>query len=221
MGYYASSTLDFIGLQYISAGLERLILFSYPTFTLIFGAVFFGLRISRRDVAALALCYLGIAVAFAHDLHIAQDMGAVWIGGGFVLASSLCHATYLTGSGRIIPALGAQRFTALAMLVSSGAILLHFLLTHSVHALDQPKPVYALAVAMAIFSTVLPVFAQSAAIKQLGAGKAALFGCIGPIATIGMSWWILDEPISMWQLVGAALVVIGVLLAGKKMRRIS
>ena len=216
LGYYGASIFDFIGLHYISAGLERLILFSYPTLTLVFGAVFFGQRISRRDVMSLLLCYVGIAAAFAHDLHIATDTTTVLIGAGFVLASSICYASYLVGSGRIIPVLGASRFTALAMLVSTGATLIHFLITQPLSALEQPWQVYALALAMALFSTVLPVFAQSAAIRRIGAGRAALIGTIGPVMTIGMSWWILGEPISGWQWAGTVLVVSGVLLAGKK-----
>lgn len=216
LGYYGASIFDFLGLQYISAGLERLILFSYPTLTLIFGAVFFGQRIGRREVTSLALCYIGIIAAFAHDLQLAQDMSAVLIGGSLVLASSVCYALYLVGSGRIIPVLGASRFTALAMLVSTGATMLHFLLTQPLQALDQPWKIYALALAMALFSTVLPVFAQSAAIRRIGAGRAALIGTIGPVMTIGMSWWILGEPISLWQWIGTALVVAGVLLAGRK-----
>ena len=216
LGYYGASIFDFIGLHYISAGLERLILFSYPTLTLVFGAVFFGQRISRRDVLSLLLCYVGIAIAFAHDLNMAGDMTAVLIGAGFVMASSVCYATYLVGSGRIIPVLGASRFTALAMLVSTGATLLHFMLTQPLTALDQPWQVYALALAMALFSTVLPVFAQSAAIRRIGAGRAAMIGTIGPVMTIAMSWWILSEPISLWQWIGTALVVAGVWQAGKK-----
>lgn len=216
LGYYGASIFDFIGLHYITAGLERLILFSYPTLTLIFGAMFFGQRIGRREVVSLLLCYTGIAAAFAHDLRLSGDMTDVWIGGGFVLASSLCYAAYLTGSGRVIPVLGASRFTALAMLVSTAATLLHFSLAQSLDALRQPWQVYALALAMALFSTVLPVFTQSAAIRRIGAGRAALIGTIGPVMTIGLSWAVLDEPISSWQWIGTALVVGGVLLAGRR-----
>lgn len=216
MGYYGASIFDFIGLRYISAGLERLILFSYPTLTLLIGAVFFGQHIRQRDAASLLLCYIGIAAAFAHDLHLAQDMGAVWVGGGFVLACSLFYATYLAGSGRIIPIVGAARFTALSMLVSTGATLLHFLLTQPLQALHQPWQVYAISLAMALFSTVLPVFALSTAIRRIGAGRVALIGSIGPVMTIGLSWKLLDEPISYWQWIGTALVVAGVLLTGRK-----
>ena len=216
LGYYGASILDFLGLRYISAGLERLILYSYPTITLIIGAVFFGERIKRRDVIALLVCYVGIAVAFGHDLHIAQDVAQVLIGGGFVLASSLCFALYLVGSGRIIPVLGSARFTALAMLVSSGAVVLHFVATQSLSALQQPWQIYALGLAMAIFATVLPVFAQSAAIRRLGAARASMVSAAGPVLTIGLSWWILGEPISIWQWSGTALVIGGVILVGRK-----
>lgn len=216
LGYYGASIFDFIGLHYISASLERLVLFSYPTLTLLFGVVFFGQRIRRRDAAALLLCYAGIAAAFAHDLHLAQDMTTVWIGGGFVFASSVCYAAYLAGSGRLIPVLGASRFTALALLVSTGATLLHFVLTQPLQALAQPWQVYALALAMALISTVLPVFALAAAIRRIGAGRAALLGTIGPVLTVFLSWWILGEPITGWQWIGTALVVAGVLLAGRK-----
>jgi drug/metabolite transporter (DMT)-like permease len=216
LGYYGASIFDFIGLHYITASLERLILFSYPTLTLIFGAVFFGQPITRRDIAAVLFCYVGIAAAFAHDLQMTEDMNTVLIGGGFVMASSICYAAYLLGSGRIIPIIGSARFTALAMLVSTGATLLHFLLTQPLAALVQPWQVYALSAAMAIFSTVLPVFALSAAIRRIGASHTALIANVGPVLTIIMSWWILGESISLWQWVGTAMVVAGVVIVGKK-----
>jgi drug/metabolite transporter (DMT)-like permease len=102
LGYYGASILDFLGLKYISAGLERLILFTYPTLILLFGVVFHGRAISRREGIALALCYAGIAAAFAHDLQFSADMAVVWIGGGFVFASSVSYAVYLFGSAGMI-----------------------------------------------------------------------------------------------------------------------
>ncbi len=216
LGYYAASLLDFIGLHYITASLERLILFSYPAMTLILGAVLYRQPIGRRNFGALLLCYAGIAAAFAHDLHMGGDMRNVWIGGGFIMASALCYAVYLVGSGRIIPLVGAARFAALSMLASTGAILLHFVLTQALRALNQPWQVYALTLGLALFSTVLPVFALSAAIPRIGSGKAALIGTIGPVMTIAMSVWLLGEPVSLWQWIGTALILAGVLLAGKK-----
>ncbi|HEX8987564.1 MAG TPA: DMT family transporter [Rhodocyclaceae bacterium] len=216
LGYYGASIFDFVGLQFITAGLERLILFTYPTLTILISALFFGHRIVRRELAALLLCYAGIAAAFAHDLGLNADEAAVWIGGGFVFASSLSYALYLAGSSRMIARLGAARFTALAMLVSTAATLLHFLATQPLSELVQPLPVYGYGLAMAVFSTLIPVFAQSAAIRLIGAGRAALVGTVGPLVTIALGWWLLGEAMSPAQWAGAALVVAGVIVAGHR-----
>lgn len=215
LGYYGASILDFWGLQYISAGLERLILFTYPTLTILIGVFFQGKSFSWREAGALALCYLGIALAFTHDLSFGET-DAVLLGGGLVFASSICFALYLSGSGPMIVRLGAMRFTALAMLVSSAVTLLHFLVSHRPAALLQPWPVYGWALAMAVFATVLPVFAQSAAIRRIGAGRSALLGMLGPLLTIALGWWVLDEAMSLAQLGGAALVVMGILVVTRR-----
>jgi drug/metabolite transporter (DMT)-like permease len=142
LGYYGASILDFMGLQYISASLERLILFTYPTLTILIGVVFLGKTASRREIGALLLSYAGIGLAFAHDLHIAGEMRAVLIGAAFVLGSSVSYAFYQAGSEPVIRRLGAARFTALAMLVSTVATLLHFAVSQPLQALAQPAPVY-------------------------------------------------------------------------------
>lgn len=214
-GYYGASVFDFLGLQYISAGLERLILFTYPTLTLLFGMLLSRRPAQRREVMALALCYLGIGVAFWHDLDLAQDAGAIWLGGGLVFASALCYAVYLTGSARLIARLGTARFAALATLASTAAVLGHFLATQPVARLVQPWPVYGYALAMGLFSTALPVFAQSAAIRRLGSARVALISMLGPLATIAFAAWLLAEPLSLAQLLGAALVIAGVALASR------
>jgi len=213
LGYYGASILDFLGLQYISAGLERLILFTYPTLTLLLSALFFGHHITRREWIALGLCYAGIAAAFAHDLHLSAGATAVWIGGGFVFASSLCYALYLSGSAPMLARIGVARLTALALLVSTAATLGHFLATQPLEALRQPLPVYAYGLAMALLSTVFPVFAQAAAIRRIGSGRAALIGTVGPLMTIGLGWLVLDEAISGAQIAGAGLVTLGGLAA--------
>jgi len=216
-GYYGASILDFWGLIFISAGLERLILFTYPSLTLLLGILFFGKRMSGRDGAALALTYLGIAAAFAHDLSIAEDSRAIWLGAGLVFASSLSYAIYLAGGGELISRLGSVRFAALSMAVATGATLLHYLVARPwSEVFSQPWPIYALAAGMALFSTVIPVFMQSAAIKQIGAGRASMIGMLGPVATLAMGWTLLDEPISAWQIGGALLVIAGVVLIGRK-----
>lgn len=209
LGYYGASILDFWGLQYISAGLERLILFTYPTLTLLIGALFQGKPFGRREVIAVALCYAGIGFAFAHDLGLGE-MRDVLIGGALVFASSIAYALYLAGSGTLIARLGAMRFTALAMLASSAFTLLHFVAVQPFSALIQPLPVYGWSLAMAALSTVLPVFALAAAIRRLGAGPTALYGMIGPLLTIFFGWWLLDESVSVAQGVGAVLIVAGI-----------
>lgn len=214
-GYYGASIFDFLGLQYISAGLERLILFTYPTLTLLFGMALTRRPASRREVAALALCYAGIGAAFWHDLEFAQDAATIWLGGGLVFASALCYAVYLTGSARLIARLGTARFAALATLASSAAVFGHFAATQPLARLAQPWPVYGYALAMGLFSTALPVFAQSAAIRRLGSAQVALVSMLGPLATIGFAGWLLDEPLSLVQLLGAALVIAGVALVSR------
>jgi len=211
LGYYASSLLDFLGLQYISAGLERLILFTYPTLTVLIGVLFMGQTLARRQIAALVLSYAGIALAFAHDLSIAGDLAAVLTGAAFVFASALTYAAYSAGAEAAIRDIGSARFAALAMLVSTAATLLHFFAAQPLAALAQPLPVHACAAAMALFSTVLPVLWQSAAIRRIGAARTVLIGTLGPVLTILFGGWLLAEPISPVQLAGAALVLAGVM----------
>ena len=215
LGYYGASILDFWGLQYISAGLERLILFTYPTLTILIGVFFQGKSFSKRDGIALVLCYCGIGFAFIHDLGLGEARD-IWIGGALVFGSSVSYALYLSGSAPMIARLGAMRFSALATLISSAVTLLHFAASHPLTAVIQPLPVYGWALAMAVFATIVPVFAQSAAIRRIGAGRASLFSMVGPLLTIGFGWWLLAEPISLAQLSGAALVVLGILIVSRR-----
>ncbi len=215
LGYYGASILDFWGLAYISAGLERLILFTYPTLTILIGVLFQGKAFTRREGIAIALCYTGIGFAFMHDLNLG-DTRSVLIGGALVFASSVSYAFYLSGSGPMIARLGAMRFAALAMLFSSAVTLIHFLAVQPLTAFIQPLPVYGWALAMALLATVIPVFALSAAIRRIGAGPASLFGMVGPILTIGFGWWLLGEPISIEQTIGAIFVVLGILIVSRR-----
>jgi len=215
LGYYGASILDFIGLQYISAGLERLVLFTYPTLTIVIGVLFMGKSLHRRQVGALLFTYIGIGLAFAHDVEFASEIRPVLIGSAFVLGSSLCYAFYQSGAEPMIRRLGSARFTALAMIVSTVATQLHFTIKQPLTALIQPWPIYAYGAAMALFSTVLPVFMNSAAIRRIGVAKSVLIGTLGPVLTIVFSWWLLDEPLSLAQISGAALVLVGVMLASR------
>lgn len=216
LGYYGSSILDFVGLQYITAALERLILFVYPTLTVLIGVFFMGKRLERRQVAALVLSYAGIGLAFAHDLKIAGDTHAVWLGAAFVFGSALTYALYSAGTEIAVRRLGAIRFAALGIAVSTLATQLHFVATQPLTALAQPLPVYLYGAGMALFSTVLPVFWQSVAIRRIGAARAVLIGTLGPVLTIFFGWVLLDETISLQQMAGAALVLGGVLMVTRR-----
>lgn len=215
-GYYAASVFDFLGLQYISAGLERLILFTYPTLTLLFGMAMTRRLASRREVLALMLCYAGIGAAFWHDLEFAEEQASIWLGGSLVFGSALCYAIYLSGSAPLIARLGTARFAALATLASTAAVLGHFLATLPVATLIQPWPVYGYALAMGLLCTALPVFAQSAAIRRLGSARVALVSMLGPLATIGFAVWLLGEPLSIAQAIGAALVIGGIAVISRR-----
>ncbi len=210
IGYYLASYFDFLGLQYVTAALERLLLFIHPTFVVLFSALLFGRRITGRDVFAIVVSYLGIALAFGHDL--ATQPGNVALGSFWVLLSALFYAVYLIGSGRIVHRVGTLRFAAYAGLVSSVAVVVHFLVTRDAEVLvSQAMPVYWLSVLMAIVSTVLPIVLTMEGIRRVGASHASIVASVGPLATIGLGAMFLGEPVTWIQIAGAALVLTGVL----------
>jgi drug/metabolite transporter (DMT)-like permease len=210
IGYYLSSFLDFLGLQYISAGLERLILFLYPTMTVILSALVFKRAIGRQAVAAMMLCYAGIVLVFLHNAEMNRE--GILLGAMLVFASTLSYSVYLVGAGHAIARIGTTRFTAYAMVVASAASLLQFGVMRPMSALYLPLHVYQLAIAMAVISTVLPAFLLSYAIRRIGSGRTSLIGSIGPVSTIYMAYVFLNESISLLQIAGSALVLIGVLI---------
>lgn len=214
IGYYAASIFDFLGLCYISAGLERIILFTYPILTLFFEIVFFKKTIHNYERAAVLICFVGIAFAFTHDLGVTDQQAHIWLGSGLVMLSAICYAVYLSGGGYLIARYGSVRFASLVLIVSSLATVTHFIAVHPLSDLVQPWEIYLLALAMSLFSTVIPVFALAAAIRRVGSAPAALIGSIGPVLTIGFGWLLLGEAISIMQLGGAALVVGGILIVG-------
>lgn len=217
IGYYLSSLLDFLGLQTLSAGLERLILFLYPTMTVILSALLTRRAIGRTVLAAMAVCYAGIALVFFRDVGTLQ--GGIVVGAALVFASTLSYSVYLVGAGHAIARIGTSRFTAYAMIVATTASVLQFGLTRPIEALHVTTRVYELALAMAVFSTLLPVFLLSHAIRRIGSGHASLIGSIGPVSTIFMAYVFLQERLSVSQVAGSALVLAGVVIVGTHSRR--
>ena len=208
LGYYAASYLDFLGLQYVTAALERLILYLSPTLVVVLSSFVLRKHFGRYEWGALALCYGGILLVFWHDASL--EGGQVLLGSGLVFASAVCYAIYLIMSGELVQRLGAIRLTAYAMCVSSFAVFAQFAVLNPISALRQPQAVYGLSLLNALLCTVLPVFATMLAVERIGAGRASMASMIGPVSTIALAYLFLDERISVWQLAGTALVLTGI-----------
>lgn len=210
LSYYGASFLDFLALQYIPAGLGRLLLFSYPTIVVVLSAALLGKRVTAREIMALALTYAGLMLVFAHALDGEQKN--FWLGAGLAFAGSVCYALYLVAGAEVITRVGSVRFTAYAMTAASIACVLQFLLLRPLSALDLPAPVYGYAVAMAVLSTAVPVFMTSEALRRVGANTVAIIGALGPVTTIVLGYVGLEEIMTPLQLAGSALVLVGVVV---------
>jgi drug/metabolite transporter (DMT)-like permease len=213
VGYYAASYLDFLGLLYISAALERLILFLYPTLVLILSALFLHKPISRRMLWPLAMCYAGIVLAVTHDAQLGGNQ--ITLGCVLVFFSALAYAIYLMLSGEAIKRLGATRVTAYATGTACIFSLLQFFVLRSPSALWLPWQVHALSIAMALLSTVLPVWLMAESIRILGATQASMIATLGPVFTIVLAVLLLGESLGLMQVIGAALVIGGVWLVAR------
>lgn len=210
-GYYLASLFDFYGLQYISAGLERLILFTYPTLVLVIQAIVQRERPTLRTLAAMGLCYLGLGIAFVHDIGAAGGGNAVLVGSLWVFASAVTYALYYSGTGMMLKRMNSMRLAGLCGTASSLMVLAHYLLVADVAPLLQlPGTVWLNAALMALFSTVLPIYWVALAIQRLGPTHTAAVGNLGPVLTMLASWLILSEAISVYQVAGLVLVLFGV-----------
>jgi drug/metabolite transporter (DMT)-like permease len=225
LGYYLSSLFDFIGLQYISAGLERLILFLYPSFAVLINAMLFRQRISRVQVLALALSYTGIGIAYFGELRIDTGNPHFYWGSFLVFLCSITYAIYLSGTGRMVPLLGAAKFTTYSMLTATLGVLTHFAVRYALggHAAlptgPGSGPLWGYGIALALVATVIPSYMLSAGMKRIGANNAAIVTSVGPVSTILQAHFVLGDPIFMEQVLGTVLVIIGVLLIGWKVAR--
>lgn len=215
-GYYLSSLFDFIGLQYISAGLERLILFLYPTFVVLINAVIYKQKINRKQQIALLLTYSGIGLAYLGELNIdTSNPNFLW-GSFLIFICAITYSIYIVGSGRLIPQIGPAKFTAYAMLSATAGIFLHFLLRGEFNTLMQSKGLLEYGLMLAIVATVIPTFMLSSALKKIGSNNVAIVSSIGPVSTIVQAHYFLGEDIFTEQIIGTVLVVAGVLLLSIK-----
>jgi drug/metabolite transporter (DMT)-like permease len=214
IGYYLSSFLDFLGLQYISAGLERLILFLTPSFVLLLSMIFLKKRITAMEWLALGTAYLGTVLVFLHDARAGGSN--ILLGGAFVLGSAITYAVYLLMTGELVRRVGSMRLVAYAMCVSSVACIVQFFLLRPASLLVQPAAVYGLSVLNAVMCTVFPVFLTMAAVARIGAPTTSQAGMIGPVSTLFLGALILGEPLTGIQLAGTALVLAGIYLLSRK-----
>ena len=213
-GYYAASYLDFLGLQYISAALERVLLFTYPAIVVLLLALSQRRAPERRVLAALALSYAGVALAVLHDARAGGTnlpLGAV-----LVFGSSLSFAVYLLRCGDVLQRLGAVRVTAMATGIACLMVNLQFALQRPIESLAaQPWPVHGYSLAMALFCTVLPIWLSAVAIRRLGAGRVAIVSSLGPIMTLLLAALLLGENLSVAVVAGAVLTILGVRLVSR------
>ncbi len=211
LGYYLSSLLDFHGLATITAGLERLILYLYPTMVLLLQALLTRQRPGGRIWQAMAICYSGLGIAFAHDLDQSGRGTEVLTGAAWVFGSAVTYAMYYVGTGEMVKRLGSMRLAGLAGSASCVLVLTHFVLFGDLHALPQlPAGVWSNAAFMAVLSTALPIYWLALAIQKLGASQAAAVGTLGPVLTVFAAWLLLGEPLSVLQLAGLVLVMFGI-----------
>lgn len=219
IGYYLASIFDFIGLQYISASLERLILFIYPTIVVILSALFLKQRITAIQMACLALTYSGMVLVFWDRIQQPQN-DQFWVGVAWIVAAAFTYASYLTGSEYVIGKIGAVRFTAIAMSIASLCVMIHFSLVQNwTNLLQLPWQVWGYGVVLALFCTVIPAFWVSHAIAIIGSSSMSIIASIGPITTIVLAYFFLGERLGWLQLSGSAVVLTGVVLLSIQSKR--
>ena len=207
-GYYLASFLDFAGLAYISASLERLILYLNPTLVLLLGLVMYKRRVSPPQLIGMAISYCGVVLVFGHEITL-QGTDAAW-GALLVFLSAVSYALYLVYSGEMVRRLGSLRLVGLATTVACLCCLLQFALLRPLSAAAVAPEVIWLSVLNATLCTAAPVLMVMMAIERIGAGMAAQTGMVGPMSTILMGVLILGEPFTAWVAAGTVLVIAGI-----------
>ncbi|WP_299252153.1 DMT family transporter [uncultured Aquimarina sp.] len=217
VGYYLASYFDFLGLQYIKAGLERIILFVYPTLVIVISRIFLKNKITKQQLVAIIITYIGVVITFWQELQL--DTSNLISGVSLIFLSALTYATYLVGSGWLIPKFGAIAFTSYAMIVSSLCIIFQYVVFDRGNLLSYSSEVYVLGILMAFFSTIIPSYLISYAIAKLGASNVAIIGSLGPISTIILAFFFLGESLSLIQIIGAGIVILGIYSITKKSKK--
>ena len=215
LGYYVASYLDLVGLKTVTAQLGRMILYTFPTFVVLFGALFFAKPITKRVILSLIITYTGISVIFGHDLnYFGSD---IIVGGLFLTASAITFACYLLFAKPIIDDVGSRLFTCIALIGASIGILTHFSITHSIHdAIEITRPAFYYCVFLALFCTVIPTFFTSAAVARIGADKTGIVAMTGPIFTSIAAVNIIGEAFTIYHFLGIIFIIAGVAILNDK-----
>jgi len=215
IGYYLSSLFDFIGLKYISASLERLILFIYPTLIVVLNTIMFGSKLQRKDYLALGLTYIGIFFIYMGNSESTTEN--LIIGSVLVFTCALTYAFYIVGTGRLIPVIGAQRYTSYVMIVSTISVMIHQSIVNGIPDFTHTAtPILWIGFAMAIIATVIPSLTLAQSIKLIGTEKSSIIATLGPVFTIALANFFLKEPFTIRQAIGTVFIIAGVWIVGKK-----
>ena len=212
-----ASFLDFMGLQYISASLERLILYLNPTLVLLLGWLLYRKRITRGQMLGIAISYAGVVLVFGHEISLQGGL-ALW-GALLVFLSAVSYALYLVYSGEMVHRLGSMRLVGLATMVDGVLCLLQFVLLRPLSAAVVAPEVIWLSVLNATLCTAVPVLLVMMAIERIGSGLTAQTGMVGPMSTILMGVLILGEPFTVWIAAGTVLVVAGIYVFSRASRK--
>ncbi len=220
IGYYLSSYFDFWGLKYISAGLERIILFTYPALVILFAAIIYKKTVHSWQVPALILTYLGVILAFISDIKLSNGNN-FWLGSSLIVACAITYAFYVLFSGQVIPKIGSNLFVSIAVITASIVMVLHFCIAQNNWAtlfkINFKTLVYF--IIMAVFSTVVPTLLIGGAVKRIGSSNVGIASSIGPLATIILAYYFLGEKIGWLQIVGTFLVIAGILWLSYKVQK--
>ena len=215
-GYYLASYLDFAGLSYISASLERLILYVNPTLVLLLGLLLYRRSVQRMQALGMLLSYAGVLLVFGHEVTLA---GAnVALGAVLVFLSAISYALYLIYSGEMVQRIGSLRLVGLATSVACVLCITQFVVLRPWSAALVAAPVIWLSVLNATLCTALPVLLVMMAIERLGASVVSQVGMIGPMSTILMGVVILGEPFTVWVAAGTVLVISGIFVFSRSAR---
>jgi drug/metabolite transporter (DMT)-like permease len=214
-GYYISSLLDFEGLKFVSAGIERLILFIYPTFVLLISVVWLKRKARPVEWIAVLITYAGLFIAFMSEARF-QDSPDFYFGSMLILICAVTYAIYIAGSGALIPAVGAIKFNSYAMSFAAAAVLTHFMITSTQSVIGLPVAVYVYGFIMAVVSTVIPSYLVAISIKRLGSNTTAVIASIGPVSTILQASLLLGESVSVLEIAGTGFILLGILVISWK-----